>query len=58
MAMEGDNGIFVGWINRQYLDNSNYIEGRKVIVRMVEDFSWVGRRELSEGDCRINRRIN
>jgi hypothetical protein len=40
MAMEGDNGIFVGWIKRQYLDNSDYTNSRKVVIHIVEDFTW------------------
>jgi hypothetical protein len=37
MAIEGDNGIFIDWINRQYLDS--YSDDLKVIVRIVEEFS-------------------
>jgi hypothetical protein len=46
MAMEGDNGIFVGWINRQYLDSCS--DDLKVVVRTVEEFSWA----RGGGKCR------
>jgi hypothetical protein len=48
MAMEGDNGIFVGWIKRQYLDNSDCTDGRKVVIHTVEDFTW----KRGGGACR------